>query len=136
MSQEIIQRLNELLEAERAGVEVCAALAEALPELKAGLDRLRKDEAWSCAGLHRRIVALGGTPSEKKGDFAEKVMALQDLVERLQLLSRGQRWVVKRIDALLEMGLDQETQNFLEEMRLVHLLNIEWCDRKADDLGR
>ncbi len=136
MSQEIVQRLNELLEAERAGVEVCAALAEALPELKAELDRLRKDEAWSCAGLHRRIIALGGAPTGKKGDFAQKVMALQDLVERLQLLSRGQRWVVKRIDALLEGGLDPETRAFLEEMRRVHLVNIEWCDRKADALSR
>lgn len=131
MNQEVIERLNELLEAERAGVEVCAALAEAVPELKTKLDRLKKDEAWSCAGLHRRIVALGGIPSERKGDFAEKVMALEGLKERLQLLSRGQRWVMKRIDTLLEGPLDQETRTFLEEMREVHRVNVDWCDRKA-----
>jgi len=134
MGQEIVQRLNELLEAERAGVEVCAALAEAVPELKPELDHLKKDEAWSYAGLHRRIVALGGAPSQKKGDFAQKVMALKGLVERLQLLSRGQRWVMKRIDALLEGWLDQETRTFLEEMQEIHRVNVDWCDQRAEAL--
>ncbi|MFN3476864.1 MAG: DUF6306 domain-containing protein [Candidatus Methylomirabilales bacterium] len=136
-TEEVIEKLNELLEAERAGVEACAKLAEGLEdeELKAYLfQEMKQDEAWSCAGLHKRITALGGIPSEKKGDFTQKVMALEGLIDRLNLLNRGQRWVVKRIDALLASELDEETRAFLQEMRKVHLQNIEWCDRKAQEL--
>ena len=48
-----IGQLNELLEAERAGVEAMSWLMAAAPtrELRAFLENGRDDEAWSCAGL-------------------------------------------------------------------------------------
>ena len=71
-----VDRLNELLEAERAGVE---ALSRLCPEARTAqmlelFQQVRDDEAWSCAGLARSIKTLGGMMSERKGDFAEKVM--------------------------------------------------------------
>lgn len=137
MSREIIDRLNELLEAERAGVELARELAPVVPKAYAEgeLKKFREDEAWACAGLHRAILKYGGTPSERTGDFAEKVMALPTEGERLKLLARGQMWVVKRLDALLEMGLDPETATFLQEMREQHLENIEPCHRRAEELA-
>ena len=71
-----IDRLNELLEAERAGVDTLSRLfPEARsPEMQKLFEQVRDDEAWSCAGLVRAIKTMGGTISEKKGDFAEKVM--------------------------------------------------------------
>ncbi|MGH7362601.1 MAG: DUF6306 domain-containing protein, partial [Candidatus Methylomirabilales bacterium] len=134
--EEIVNRLNELLEAERAGVEAAASLkrADAGGMTDADVKKFGDDEAWACAGLHRAIVGYGGVPSDRTGDFGRKVAALQSEGERLSLMARGQAWVVKRLDALLAMPLDQETRAFLVEMREQHLENIEACNRRADEL--
>src|SRR4030095_9046163 len=86
-----IDRLNELLEAERAGVDTLSRLfPEALsPEMQKLFEEVKNDEAWSCAGLVRSIKAMGGTISEKKGDFAEKVMSEPTLTARLRFLYPG-----------------------------------------------
>jgi hypothetical protein len=137
MSQEIVDRLNELLEAERAGVVLATELAKTASKgyAEGELKKFREDEAWACAGLQRAILTYRGTPSERTGDFAQKVLALPTEGERLKLLARGQAWVVKRIDALLEIGLDPETTAFLTEMREQHLENIEPCQRRAEELA-
>ena len=71
----VVDRLNELLEAERAGVETLSRLCPEArsPEMLTLFEAVRSDEAWSCAGLARSIKTLGGVMSEKKGDFADKV---------------------------------------------------------------
>ncbi len=132
----IVDRLNELLEAERAGVETLSRLfAEArTPEMLKLFEQVRDDEAWSCAGLARSIKTLGGVLSEKKGDFAEKVMSEPTLAARLRLLNRGQGWVVKRLDGLLGESLPASVSDFLTEMKRRHIINIEACDRLAESL--
>jgi len=132
-----IDRLNELLEAERAGVETLSRLfPEARgAEMQTLFEGVRDDEAWSCAGLVRSIKTMGGAVSEKNGDFAEKVMREPTLAARLELLNRGQGWVVKRLDALVAEGLPAPVIDFLEEMKTRHLANIEACDRLAKSLG-
>ena len=136
MSQEIVDRLNELLEAERAGVELATKLATAASKGYAAgeLKKFGEDEAWACAGLRHAIPKYGGAPSERTSGFAPKVLALPTEGERLKLLARGQAWVVKRIDVLLQMGLDPETTAFLAEMREQHLENTDACNRRADEL--
>lgn len=131
-----VDRLNELLEAERAGVEALSRLfPEArTPEMRKLFEQIRDDEAWSCAGLARSIKSLGGVMSEKKGDFAEKVMAEPTLAARLRLLNRGQGWVVKRLDALLAEQLATSLADFLAEMKTRHLANIAACDKLAESL--
>jgi hypothetical protein len=137
---EVVQQLNELLEAERAGVETAAQLShEASDEsLRTFLQRLRADESWSCAGLWRAIENLGGVPSRSKGDFAAKVAKQPTMRARLELLNRGQAWVVRRLDSLLAADLPAEVKEFLLEMRRRHVVNIEDCARlvadHADDL--
>lgn len=135
--RETIERLNELLEAERAGVETMSRLINGAttPEMRKLFEEVRDDEAWSCAGLARAITRLGGALSEKKGDFATKVMAAAALPDRLKLLNRGQGWVEKRLGALLEKELDEESRPFLHEMRIVHLRNIERCDALIAESG-
>jgi uncharacterized protein DUF6306 len=132
-----IDRLNELLEAERAGVDTLSRLfPEARgPEMQKLFEAVRDDEAWSCAGLMRSIKTLGGVISEKKGDFADKVMHEPTLAARLTLLNRGQGWVVKRLDGLLAEGLPASVGSFLQEMKTRHLANIEACERLAASLG-
>jgi len=133
----VIDRLNELLEAERAGVDALSRLfPEALsPEMQKLFEEVRNDEAWSCAGLVRSIKTMGGTISEKKGDFAEKVMREPTLAARLRLLNRGQGWVVKRLDGLLGETLPASVLGFLEEMKTRHITNIDACERLAESLN-
>lgn len=127
---ETIERLNGLLEAERAGVETLSRLIEgaATPEMRKLFEGMRNDEAWSCAGLVSAIRRLHGAMSEKKGDFAQKVMLETSLRDRLRLLNRGQGWVVKRLDEVLGRELDGESRAFLGEMRAVHTRNIDRCE--------
>src|SRR3990172_10441789 len=88
----MIDRMQELLEAERAGGRCLAAMADAAPEgeKKDFLVFLRNDEGRFCAGLYRLILARGGTPHDRVGSFAEKVLALPVEAERLVLLLKGQ----------------------------------------------
>jgi hypothetical protein len=136
MSREIIERLNELLECERAGVEVAMGLATSdAPGFTHGeLKKFAEDEGWACGGLRKAIQRFGATPSELTGRFAAKVMAEVTEGERVSLLARGQAWVVRRIEALLVQDLDPETRAFLVEMREQHLENIEACHRRAEEL--
>jgi len=131
-----VDRLNELLEAERAGVETLSRLfPEARsPEMQKLFEGVRDDEAWACAGLVRCIKTLGGIASEKKGDFAEKVMSEPTLAARLRFLNRGQGWVVKRLDGLLGDTLPAPVTEFVDEMKRRHITNIEACDRLAASL--
>ena len=135
--EEIVSRLNELLEAERAGVEAATGLATADMKsyTRADIRKFGEDEGWACTGLRRAIVRNGGIPSSGSGDFGRKVMALDSEGERLNLLARGQAWVVKRIDALLALGLDSQTRAFLVEMRELHLENLEVCNRRAEEIA-
>ncbi|NUQ55307.1 MAG: hypothetical protein HUU14_05425 [Dehalococcoidia bacterium] len=136
MSDENVARLNELLMAERAGVEVGAALKKNVPKgfFRNHLTKIEADEAVSCAVLERGVRALGGVPAAGQNDFAEKVMALPTLAERLDLLARGQAWVVKRIDVLLAEPLAEETMSELHEMRKEHVENIDWCNEQVAEL--
>jgi hypothetical protein len=131
---EVIAALNELLEAERAGVEVMSRLLAEAPtdELRQLFARVRDDEAWSCAGLAAAVTRLGARISSGKGDFAARVFAVAGLPARIRLLNRGQAWVARRLDRLLEQPLDQETASFLRAMRDTHVTNIESCERLLD----
>ncbi len=133
----VVERLNELLEAERAGVETLSRLIPEAPDAAATrlFEAVRDDEAWSCAGLVRAIRTLGGVMSEARGNFAAKVMAEPTLGARLALLNRGQGWVAKRLDGLIGEALPDEVTAFLAEMKQRHLANIEACDRLAARLG-
>jgi hypothetical protein len=136
MSQEIIDRLNELLESERAGVEAALGVAASgAPGFTHGeLQKFAEDEGWACGGLRKAILRYGGTPTERTGTFARKVTALATEGERTSLLARGQAWAVRRIEALLAKDLDPETRAFMVEVREQHLENIEACHRRAEEL--
>lgn len=128
--RQIIERLNDLLEAERGGAEATSGLIPraTTPVMGRLFEKLRDDEAWSCAGLSRIIRHLGGKVSPGKGGLAQKLEALPSLRERLSVLNRGQICVVKRLDRLLEEPLDRETGSFLRQMRSLHAENVHRCE--------
>ncbi|HVN26983.1 MAG TPA: DUF6306 domain-containing protein [Candidatus Binataceae bacterium] len=127
--------LNTLGEAERAGGRVLhelMALARA-PELRELLKKVEHDEGYYAGELAAHVRRLGGTPSSKTGDFVEKVRAVDDLRGKLELLNRGQRWVIRKIDENLATLSDPDLHAFLFLMAKGHKVNIGALDEALEE---
>jgi hypothetical protein len=118
--------LNTLGEAERAGGRVLHELTEQARslELKEMLKKVAHDEGYYAAELAAHVRRLGGTASNKTGDFVEKVRAVADFKGKLELLNRGQRWVIRKIDENLPSLADEPLRAFLSVMAKGHRVNI------------
>jgi len=125
----LIDRMQELLEAERAGVKCLDAMADHASDMgrKELFSLFRNDEGKFCAGLYKWISARGAVPTQNVGAFADKVIALPTEAERVALLVKGQSWVVRKIDELPPAELGAEEKAFFADMREVHVVNIEKC---------
>lgn len=128
--EEIVDALNELLEAERAGARIALASAKGLAneDELALLRAVRDDEVRWCAMLFRHIRKAGGSPSLKCGAFFGKAMAIGDLHDRLHFLNRGQSWVVRKLRELLPRVRSDELHRDLKAMLESHEVNIGLTD--------
>lgn len=128
----VIARLDELLEAERAGARVTLRSAAHAQdgEMRELIEAVHRDEVKWCAMLMRAIRSLQGTPSSRTGAFYDKAMAFEKLEERLAFLNRGQGWVVKRLRELLPMVDDTAISQGLTEMLLAHEVNLDKVNRR------
>jgi nitronate monooxygenase len=118
--------LNTLGETERAGGRVLHELtaeARAL-ELRELLKKVGHDEGYYAGELSGHVRRLGGIASNKTGDFVEKVRAVGDFRGKLELLNRGQRWVIRKIEEQLSTIADPELRAFLAVMAKGHHVNI------------
>ena len=118
--------LNLLGEAERAGGRILHELTEQASSLEL-LEMLKKvghDEGYYAGELAAHVRRLGGTPSTKTGDFVEKVRAVADFRGRLDLLNRGQRWVIRKIEENVPVVNDDHLKAFLTVMAEGHRVNI------------
>lgn len=126
--EELLDLLNTLLEAERAGARGLTTMAseveEAGSQLQQELKTLALDEARWCAMLSTHIKRLGGTPTAVTGGFFEKLIAKPTLAARLSLLDRGQSWVVTKLDESLPRIFEPALKHDLTEMRDGHRDNI------------
>ncbi|HEY2523787.1 MAG TPA: DUF6306 domain-containing protein [Candidatus Binataceae bacterium] len=122
--------LNALGEAERAGGRVLHELtAEARSlELRELLKKVGHDEGYYAGELAAHVRRLGGVASSKTGDFVEKVRAVGDFRGKLELLNRGQRWVIRKIEENLATIGDAELRAFLAVMAKGHYVNIGALD--------
>ena len=136
-AEEVVQLLNTLLEAERAGAKVLVAFlddyARDTPAWRQ-LSAVQRDEAKNCAILIDLIRRLGGTPSSATGDFVEKALAVAGRVPRLKFLNRGQGWVARKIREALPEIADPAVRSALTAMYDSHLLNIEACEALIETL--
>jgi hypothetical protein len=125
-TSDIIDFLNELLEAERAGARVALESARqagsgSLADL---LQDIRHDEARWCAMLLKQIERLGGKASPRMGDFHARAMEIEDLGARLVFLNRGQGWVVRKLREMLPRVRDDALYVDLSHMLSSHVANI------------
>lgn len=125
----LVERMQELLEAERAGVICLEQLAFRSEDKRLNqlFTQLRNDEGKFCMMLHRLILERQAVPGGAVGAFAEKVMALEDMREQVALLVKGQEWVVRKIAELPQEELNEEETQFFTEMRVAHARNCELC---------
>jgi len=131
--EELIDFCNLLLEAERAGARITARTAvEASDHATRELMRaIQRDETACCAMLLKWIGHLGGTPSDRVGDFYGKCLAIADLRERIAFINRGQGWVVRRVREMLPKIRDDAMHADFEAMLGTHEVNIARAEQLA-----
>lgn len=123
---ELIALLNELLEGERAGAQALAHIVRSGPDTPAAaaLRDIAGDAARSVAMLSGHVSRLGGTPSTRTGAFFDKLIGAVGKDAQMNLLNRGQGWVVHKLrDALPRIGYD-ELHRDLKQMLEGHEQNI------------
>ncbi|MGD8352561.1 MAG: DUF6306 domain-containing protein [Pseudomonadota bacterium] len=138
LSEDLNERLVVLLEAERAGVVVAKnLLAQSGSEAETELfEAVLQGEKEGCRTLGKAIRHLGFTGSGNVGAFVRKVMDLPGKRERLELLVRGQEWVVRKIDEIPLTGLPLPDREDLEQVREDHLVNIRRCKEFLEGEGK
>ena len=127
VKHETINLLQELLEAERAGARLATeTLKEATEEQQQMLlNKIQKGEAESCRRIRDCIKYLGGVPSAGVGEFYNKAMAIEDIVDRLFFIDRGQRWVIKKLNSNLALISEKFVRKELENVLKIHVLNSD-----------
>ena len=130
MDSQLEAFLNALGEAERAGGRVLRELAGLTrsAELKELLKKVGHDEGYWAGELAGNLRRLGDSPSNKTGDFVEKVRAVADYSGKLELLNRGQRWVIRKIEEQLPTLSDEQLKAMLSVMAKAHRVNIAAVD--------
>ena len=131
MDNQLEAFLNSLGEAERAGGRVLHELTDQAQslELREMLKKVGHDEGYYAGELAAHVRRLGGSPSNKTGDFVDKVRAVDNFKGKLELLNRGQRWVVRKIGEQVNNIGDGHLQAFLRVMAEGHEINIGALER-------
>ena len=126
---ELVVLLNQLLEGERAGARGAREMSQRTPSSTKSrvLRRVAEDEAGFCAMLARHIRRLRGIPSMRTGAFYSKLAATEPGKAQMDLLNRGQGWVVRELRKVLCKIDDQSLRQDLTHMLHVHQQNITKC---------
>jgi hypothetical protein len=127
--------LNTLGEAERAGGRVLHELTEQARSLvlREMLKKVGHDEGYYASELAQHVRRLGGAASNKTGDFVEKVRAVGEFRAKCELLNRGQRWVIRKIEENLPTVTDAHLNAFLTVMAAGHHSNVGALEQALKD---
>ena len=125
---------NMLLEAERAGVTVLSEMNKQVEDqrLKPILEKFLRDEGVNCRILVSLIHDLNAKPSDKTGAFVDKIRALDNLDEKIQLLIRGQAWVARKIKEFRFNLPAGSAYWFLEAIKIQHEENVDTLKKYFD----
>ncbi len=126
---------NMLLEAERAGVTVLGELVQQVEEkrLTPVLKKFLRDEGVNCRILVSLIHDLNAKPSDKTGTFVDKIRALDNLDEKIQLLIRGQAWVARKIQEFHNLVPAGSAYLFMDAIRVQHEENVDTLKKYFDE---
>ena len=124
---ELVEELNILLEAERAGARVAARIAADArdAELKALAKVIHADEVKWCRALFHALTDLEAEPSKKVGGFYENAMAIEGVEDRLAFVNRGQGWVVRKLRTLTPRIREAGLHEVMRAMLDAHERNID-----------
>ncbi|MBP2673167.1 MAG: hypothetical protein H6Q84_7 [Deltaproteobacteria bacterium] len=123
----LIERMQELLEAERAGL-VCfeqMAFFASHKEVNHFFMSARNNAAVFCEGLHSLIMQRKASPTNAVGALSEKVMALETEKERIELIAKAIEWLLGRIDGLPQDELSEDEIGFFTRMRSAYGDSLE-----------
>jgi nitronate monooxygenase len=126
---------NMLLEAERAGVTVLSEMNKQVENqrLKPILEKFLRDEGVNCRILVSLIHDLNAKPSDKTGAFVDKIRALDDLDEKIQLLIRGQAWVARKIREFQSHLPIGSAYLFMDAIKVQHEENVDTLKKYFDE---
>lgn len=130
----LVDALQELLAAERAGARMAMTSLRQTQDLaqRQLLEQIRQGEADSCRRLTACLQYLGAQPTQQVSDFHDRAMAIADLAERLVFVDRGQRWVVRRIQALLPGCESATVRAELQAVLQTHEVNSQAYGQKVE----
>ena len=131
---ELIDFLNRMLEAERAGAKALVVFLDDWPRHGAEWNTLRKvheDEAHNCALIGEQIKKRGRDYSHATGAFFQKAIAVSDKKERIRFLIKGLQWAVREFDAALPEIQDTPVRDLFRGMRERHTRSISACESAA-----
>jgi formate dehydrogenase maturation protein FdhE len=125
---------NMLLEAERAGVTVLSELNKQAEDrlLKPILKKFLRDEGVNCRILVSLIHDINAKPSDKTGSFVDKIRALDNLDEKIQLLIHGQAWVARKIKEFRFNLPAGSAYWFLQAIKIQHEENVDTLKKYFD----
>ena len=120
--EEVVNFLNILLEAERAGARAAVRLAIDTNDRRQSVEmrETHANEVYCCRLLIDELDALGAKVSPRIGDFYDKLMAIPSIDERVVFLAKGQRWVARKIRENLPKIRSDRLHWMLAEMLSLH----------------
>jgi nitronate monooxygenase len=131
---ELVEFLNRMLEAERAGARALVVFMDDWPRHGPEWQTLRKvheDEAHNCALIGEQLKRRGRDYSHATGEFYGKAIAVEGARERIGFLVIGLRWAIREFEQALPRIDDPAVRQLFEGMRARHLRSAAACESVA-----
>lgn len=131
---ELVDFLNRMLEAERAGAKALVVFMDDWPRHGPEWQTLRKvheDEAHNCALIGEQLKRRGRDYSHATGEFYGKAVAVKGARERIAFLVKGLRWAIREFEQALPGFDDPAVKQLFSGMRERHLRSAAACESVA-----
>jgi len=131
---ELVDFLNRMLEAERAGAKALVVFMDDWPRHGPEWQTLRKvheDEAHNCALIGEQLKRRGRDYSHATGEFYGKAIAVKGARERIAFLVRGLKWATGEFEQALPRIADPAVKQLFDGMRVRHQRSAAACESVA-----
>lgn len=125
----LIERMQKLLEAERARVICTEQLAFLSPNKDANrlLATIRNDASTACEGLHSMILEREGKTTDEVSELAEKIMDLESFEEQIAFLVEDEMDVLRQIEGFVPEEMNEREREYLQYLWGQHNRTIDKC---------